>query len=290
MKKEYMLPLFVVSIAALSLQNSKSYEVKRYHPEMFRNSGGASPGKTGAPGESNCTSCHNSSVFDGSNENILILMNGAVPVNTYLPGSTYTISLSLASNPSKKGFQATALTSSGQMAGMFSAGTNTSVNGTTKKYANHKSSSNTNATPFWTWTWTAPSINVGNVVFYVATCKANNNGSDSGDQIFLSQHTISAQGSTGVNENTSPLSGMKVAYDAINRTVLLNFASLSSGEMTINFVDMNGRSVFKSEIGTAMVGENTHKVQLPSDLRKGFYVVHVLVNNNTASAKVQILN
>jgi hypothetical protein len=290
MKKTYIFPLFVVAVAGLSLQNSTSLELAKYHASNSKNGGGSAPGRTGAPGEGNCTDCHSGSVLDGANENVLFVVDGATSVTQYVPGSSYTISLAMSSNPAKKGFQATALDATGAMAGTFTAGTTTSVNGTTKKYANHKSTSNTNATPLWTWTWTAPATNVGNVTFYVASNKANNDGGTASDQIYLSQHTVTAQAGAGLEEKTTALSGMKAAYDASNRSVVLNFASLSSGEMTMNFVDMNGRSVFKTQIGSALVGENTHKVQLPSDLKNGIYVVHLLVNNNAASAKVQIIN
>ena len=47
----------------------------KINQEAFRpmNSGGAGPGKTGAPGESNCTACHAGSVMDGANVNVLTL-------------------------------------------------------------------------------------------------------------------------------------------------------------------------------------------------------------------------
>jgi len=290
MKKTYIFPLFVVAVAGLSLQKSASMKLTNYHSREIKNGGGSAPGRTGAPEESDCTGCHTGSVLDGANENVLFVVDGATSVTQYVPGSTYTISLAMSSSPAKKGFQATALDASDQMAGTFTAGTTTAINGTTRKYANHKSTSNTSATPLWTWTWTAPATDVGDVTFYVATNKANNDGGTGSDQIYLSQHTVTAQTGAGIGEKTSVLSGMKVAYDASNRSVVLNFASLSSGEMTMNFVDMNGRSVFKSEIGFAAVGDNTHKIQLPSDLKNGMYVVHLLVNNNTASANVQVVN
>lgn len=290
MKKSYIFPIFIASIAGLSLQNATSTSLTKYHSKEIRNGGGAAPGRTGAPNESNCTACHTGNVLDGSSENVLVVTDGTNPVTEYIPGATYTVSLAMSSNPAKKGFQATALDANDLMAGSFTAGINTSINGSAKKYANHNSTSNTSATPLWTWTWTAPSTDVGDVTFYVATNKANNNGGDSGDQIYLSQYTVAAQGGAGIKEQASPLSAMKVSYDATNRTVILSFSSLFSGEMTMNFVDINGRSVLKNEIGSALVGKNTHKVQLPSDLKAGMYVVHLLVNNNTTSAKVQILN
>lgn len=169
-----------------------------------QNSGGASPGMTGAPNESNCTQCHSGSVQNGDAENILTILNGPTPVNTYTPGQQYNVNLIMASNPAKKGFQATALTASNNMAGGFTgqAG-NTSINGGVKKYANHTSLSNTSATaPLWTWTWTAPAAGSGPITFYVATNKTNNNGNNNGDVIYLSQHVIQEESNNNVSEGT----------------------------------------------------------------------------------------
>ena len=56
---------------------------------MPTNSSGAGAGKTGAPGESNCTACHSGSTQDGANENLLTVLDGGNPVFEYLPGQTY---------------------------------------------------------------------------------------------------------------------------------------------------------------------------------------------------------
>ena len=81
------------------------------------------------------------------------------------------------------------------MAGNFVAGANTqiktaTISGGQRKYATHKSSSNTSATQTWNWTWEAPATEQGAITFYVATNKANNNGNDNGDIIYLSQHVF----------------------------------------------------------------------------------------------------
>jgi hypothetical protein len=290
MNKSYIFPVFILACLGLSLQKSSLLDSGWFHASAVKNGGGSSPGFTGAPGEESCTACHSGSVLDGANENVLIVTDGVLPVSQYVPGASYTVSLAMSSNPAKKGFQATALDVSGQMAGTFTAGVTTSINGSVMNYANHKSLSNTAITPAWTWNWKAPSTNVGKVTFYVASNVANNNGGSNGDKIYLSQHILTAQAGAGVEESLYPVSKMNVAYDSQNGGMILTFSSLNTGEMTVNFIDMNGRSVFKSEIGTALIGENTHKISLPSDLRSGLYVVHLLVNNNTASAKLKITN
>jgi hypothetical protein len=286
MKKSYFLPMFILAVGGLSLQNSAEFNYSNLHAE--RNGGGASPGRTGAPGETNCTACHSGSVLDGTSENILTVLDGSTPITEYTPGSVYTVSLSMASNPAKKGFQSTALDGTDAMAGSFLAGTTTTISGTSVKYANHNSSSNTSATSSWTWTWSAPVTNVGDVTFYVAANKANGNNNVTGDEIYLSQHTIAAPTGAGVEESASPVSGLSLGFDPVNSKLKLKFNTLISGEMTLNLLDINGKVVMNKEIGTSMIGKNDQSVQLPSDLKNGIYVVHLLVNNNTISGKIMI--
>jgi hypothetical protein len=291
MKKNYILALSgVVLIGALSFQKSGDFKVEKYFAKNGHklNGGGAAAGKTGAPGEGNCTSCHSGSVLSGATENVLTVLSGTTPVTSYVPGQTYTVSLVMSSNPAKKGFQATALNPSNTMAGSFTAGVNTLINGSAKKYANHTSSSNTSAVTAWLWTWTAPATNVGDVKFYVATNKANGNNNDTGDQIYTSQHTITAPAGAGVEESASATSDFKVGYSSENNTVNISFNSLISGDMYVNVVDLNGRSVFTGDLGNSVVGENTESFRLPSDFRNGMYIANFFVNNNSMSAKFMV--
>ena len=292
MKKNYMLALSgVVLMGALSFQRSGDQKIEKFFAKNGHqlNGGGAAAGKTGAPGEGNCTSCHSGTVQSGATENVLTLLSGTTPVTSYIPGQTYTVTLVMASNPAKKGFQATALEIAGNtMAGNFTAGTNTSINGSIKKYANHTSSSNTNAVTAWIWTWTAPATNVGDVKFYVATNKANGNNNDTGDMIYTSQHLISAPAGAGLEESSSTTSNFKVGYSSEQNSVNFSFNSLIAGEMSVNIVDLNGRSVFFGNLGNAAVGENIESLKLPSDLKNGMYVANFFVNNHAMSAKFMV--
>lgn len=289
MKKRYILPLAACVIAGtFSFNESGISKVEKFIlPNGHNiNAGGASAGKTGAPGETNCTACHSGTAQNGSSENILTVLSGSTPVTSYTPGSSYTIALVMSSNPAKKGFQATVLNSSNQMAGTFVASSNTAINGTTKKYANHKSTSNTSATTAWGWTWTAPSSDDGDVTFYIATNKANGNNNDTGDAIYLSQHVITSN--VGLIEQTQEESNFSAAYSPSNNMLILNFTTLSVGEMSINMMDLNGKSVFVYNLGNSQIGENKEKLVLPSDLKNGIYVVNFFVNNKAMSAKIMV--
>ena len=289
MKKIYIFPLAaVVFVGALSFQRTGNFTVEKYLAKNGHklNANGSGPGKSGAPGEQNCTSCHSGTALSGSSENVLLLLNGVTPTTTYVPGASYSVALSMSSNPAKKGFQATALSASNAMAGSFVASANTQINGSVKKYANHTGTSNTNSTMVWGWTWNAPTTDVGDVTFYVATNKANNDGGNSGDAIYLSQHVISS--TLGVQEEENVAANFSAGYSSSTNSLALNFTTLSAGEMNLNLVDLNGKSVFTYNMGNAVIGENKEKITLPSDLKNGIYIVHFFVNNKAMSSKVMI--
>ena len=291
MKKNY----FIFSVAALALgfisfQGTGNVEIEKYLVKnQHKNANGAPSAKTGAPGENNCTQCHSGTSQSGTSENTFVLLSGLTPVTSYTPGATYNVSLSMASAPAKKGFQATALSSSNTMAGTFTGqvvgGTNVSTSGG-RQYANHTSASNTSSNTNWIWTWTAPATNVGDVTFYVATNKANNNTTASGDAIYLSQHIVGSTAS--IDENESVKSNFVAGYNAETNAVKIDFTSLTAGEMFFNLVDMNGRSVFTYEMGNAQIGKNATSIKLPNDLKNGIYFVNVFINNTPMSAKIQV--
>lgn len=291
--KKLLIPsvLLAASIGFFAFK-SELTNLHKFHKSPL-NSNGVSGGKAGAPGEQNCTSCHSGSTQAGTTENVFTVLDGSNnPVTTYILGDTYTVTLAMSSNPTKKGFQATALTPSNVMAGNFVAGTTTQVNSATisggaRKYANHKNSSNTSATPLWTWTWTAPSTNVGDVTFYVAANKANGNNQDSGDQIFLSQHVVSAPSTSGIEENSFK-SFFNASFNAEKNGVHLNFNSLKADKISINIVDLTGKSVLTRTIGFSKIGENSEFVSLPNNLPNGYYLVNLFLNNKALSSKILV--
>jgi len=291
MKKNYIiLSVATLALGFISFQRNGNVEVEKFLAKnQHKNASGAPSGKTGAPSENNCTQCHSGTTQSGAAENTFVLLNGFNPVTSYTPGATYNVSVSMTSTPAKKGFQATALSSTNVMAGNF---TGQVVGGTAvstasgRQYANHTSASNTSANMAWLWTWTAPATNVGDVTFFVATNSANNNSVTSGDVIYLSQHII---GSTAaIDENESVKSNFVAGYNGETNAVKIDFTSLSAGAMFFNLVDMNGRSVFTYQMGSAQIGENSTSVKLPNDLKNGIYFVNVFVNNTPMSAKIQV--
>lgn len=287
MKSTFLFTLALASVSLLSFQRYNSWQIEKYfNKNGHKNASGSPTGRTGAPGEQNCTGCHGGTALDGSTENVLTILDGITPVTSYVPGQSYTVSLSMNSDPAKKGFQATALDANGNMAGTFTAGTNTQISGTSRKYANHTSTSNTSATQLWGWTWVAPTISTNEVTFYVATNKTNANGTTSGDQIFLSQHVLGS--SAGINESSSEKYQFVASYQHDLNQLLIRFNSLYSDNMHLTISDVSGKMIMNQDLGNCVVGQNKELVSLPSHISSGTYIVHFFLNNKAMSAKIQV--
>lgn len=288
--KKIILPIALFTVS-LGIYSFRTQEVKGFQAAPT-NANGPSGGQSGAPGEQNCTSCHNGATQDGSAENLLILNNDlGMGMTQYTPGDTYTVNLSMASNPAKKGFQVTALNGANAMAGNFVAGANTqlktaTISGGQRKYATHKNTSNTAATQVWNWTWVAPATSEGAVTFYVATNKANNNNNDNGDVIYLSQHVFTNDDAS-VNE-TQVENNFSVGYGVEKEELVISFSTLSIVPTSLNLVDLQGKSVWSKKLENASLGQNKEFVALPKHIPNGMYVVHFFVGNKAYSAPISI--
>jgi hypothetical protein len=291
MKKNYVLPLLLIaSIGGLAVSRSADAKIEAYAHSHVRYASGPPAGQTGAPDESNCTSCHTGQVQDGDAINEFQFLDADLnEVTSYTPGATYTVHFTVNNPATKKGFQTVALTSSLAQAGSMTAspigGTIRVVSGG-RHYISHNSSSNT-TTMGWGFTWTAPATNVGNVKFYVASNVTNNSGTNSGDVIYTSDATLTPNSTSGITEKEGAMD-LSAGYAASTQTINLSFNSRISGAGFMNLVDLNGKSVYSAELNSVKIGGNTEKVLLPSDIKSGIYIVHLFVNNQSTTHKLMI--
>lgn len=159
------------------------------------NSSGAPNGFTGSPGDGGNTcavsGCH-SGISVGIKTNVF---TSNIPTDGYVPGTTYTITATVRSSPSRNtfGFQISPQTNAGVLVGsMISTSAGTKLTGA-GKYLTHTSSGITGSggVKSWSFNWVAPVAGTGNVTFYGAFNHANGNGGTSGDSIFKSTFIIS---------------------------------------------------------------------------------------------------
>lgn len=290
MKKIYILPsLALASLGFFAFQQTtaESSVVEKFTKE-HRFSGGGQSGLTGAPGEANCTQCHTGSTQDGTTENSFALLEGTTPVASYAPGTTYTATLQLLSSPTKAGFSSTTLDGTDAMAGnLIGAGIGGTQNFSAagRDYVSHTAASSAGSGQF-AWSWIAPATDVGPVTFYIASNVANDDGGTAGDVIYLSTHVIPS--SAGLFEEVVNDTKFTAGYNVTTNKLVLNFDYLAIGEMNLNLIDMNGRSVFTYDLGQSELGENQETITLPSELNEGMYVVHFFVGNKAMSANILV--
>ena len=157
---------------------------------------GGSPGaKSGSPGDNNqsCTQCHS-----GTPVGVEDWISTDIPASGYVPGSTYTITVSAAHDSQKFGFEATAERIGNQKTGTFIITNSNETKLVNNDFAVTHTSGGTagSNSRSWSFDWVAPSEGSGPVTFYAAVNATNSNNSTSGDVVYVTQY--------GVNEvNTS---------------------------------------------------------------------------------------
>lgn len=167
-----------------------------FTPQLLANGGGASPGYTGAPGESNCTACHSGSAI--SNSSSVVINTSAIPASGYKPGTTYQLRVRITSSQPRAGFQLVALRiANNTNAGTLTSGSDTEiVSGSGKTYINQSSTATIptgSGYKEWLFNWRAPSAGTGSVRFYTAVNAAGGTTGTSGDQIHLKNALISEE-------------------------------------------------------------------------------------------------
>ncbi len=293
MKKSYLLvAVGITSMAFIGMQKSGDAKIENFYASVHvKNAAGAQAGKTGAPGEPDCTQCHAGTAQDGTAQHTFAVLEGLNPVTNYVPGNTYNVSLQLATHNVKEGFEATVLdVQNDAMAGTFTGnnGIGTQiVSAGGKDYATHTSASNSSSNQFWVWEWQAPATDVGPVKFYVASNLADGNGATGGDVIYLSQHLLGSSTSS-IEENNQEDFNFVAGYSPEANKVFLTFNSLTVGNMYFNLVDLKGNSVFTYDLGESVIGENEEQIVLPSDLEAGIYLVHFFVGNRAMSSQIMV--
>lgn len=178
---------------------------------------GAPTGRTGAPGETTCTSCHSQNAGNGQ---ITIL----APTN-YSPGQTYQLQIRETTTDASRsiwGFETISLAGS-TMAGSFANTTaNTRIRvATTKSYVTHTSAGTfpgQTTEAMWSFNWTAPATDVGNVTFYAAGLLGDNDGGDGGDRTVTSTAVVQPQATVVIHHGFSDFDGDGKADPSVFRS------------------------------------------------------------------------
>jgi len=273
MKTKIFLTVMSFGIAALILL-----------PKAGSYTSGPTDGLTGAPGENTCVGCHDTySLNSGSGIDSIIFDNGLS--STYIPGNTYSISAMIQQGTATKfGFQLTVLKSSDNM----TAGTLVLTDASRTKlftdggrsYIVHTSAGTTAPTAginTWSFNWTAPSTNVGQVVFYLVTMTTNNNSSTSGDYVYTTSLTVNPNTTTDIAEKNAEVKSIKT----LNGNLIVTTPDLNDGLCEVTVSDVAGKLVLSAHI---QAQSNMLKIPVKK-LQRGVYLFTIQSGENVFTIK-----
>ncbi|MBL4624822.1 MAG: T9SS type A sorting domain-containing protein [Flavobacteriales bacterium] len=266
---------------------------------------GSHPSSTGAPGENTCarSGCHaNANVNAGDGVNSYTFKNSVgTDVSNYDADETYSISVKIAeSSTSKFGFEIVALDVNDDNIGSWiitdavrtwhqQTSDPSSLN---RKYVTHESAGTTATYPgesMWEFDWEAPVSGTGDVTFYFCTSATNNDGSGSGETLYLSNFTIPETGTTtGIIAVVDGEKLIKISYQQKEGLIQTEFSAKSGDNVLVKLSDLNGKQVAY----VASIARNNGKTQqslfVPGGISSGVYLVTVFVNNQASTKKIFI--
>lgn len=279
MKKTIFIVPILIGILSFTINKEEVGIISDYSCDRFLSKLNVASGKTGAPGEPNCTQCHAGSASSGLGVNTLIF-SGAN--DEYVPGQTYTFNLDVM-NSTTTGFQMTGLDNSNIKAGSFTAGTGSNIQTSSgKEYINHSGGTLSS----WTFDWTAPFTAVGDVTFYLASNVANGNGVTSGDEIYLTELVLAQASAVGMEESLLVNANFNVTLNSHSNEINLHYISNGQAKISAKVYNVNGKEIFAKQLGNSLQGENINTIKLKKQLPTGVYLVMLEINSEYFTKKL----
>ncbi|MEI6091633.1 MAG: choice-of-anchor V domain-containing protein [bacterium] len=247
-------------------------------------------GYSGAPGDGDCTSCHDGTVNSGSAT--ASITSSPSLSSGYTPGTDYTISVTLSNSPAPNnqrfGVDAVALLSSGA-----NGGTITITNTTLTKIKTHTVGSNTRShvvqtgsgntgpnTQTFSFKWTAPAAGKGTVTFYASLMGADNNGGNNGDEVYTT--------SLAANEITSsvlnPPELIYPANNALDRLLSEQLKWRKVADAQTYYIQVAKDAAFANILFQGNVGADTFKLVNTMAAETDYYWHVASVNTSGTSA------
>jgi hypothetical protein len=245
-------------------------------------------GRTGSPGEADCTGCHSSFTVNSGPGSITISSPNLTNWQ-YVPGQTYQIDVTVAhAGMPLFGFGFEALrTSNNSNGGTLSISNSAetqlksvSVGGNNRTNVVHKQNGGlSNDVHTFSFNWTAPATNIGNIMFYTAGNAANNQGDTLGDYIYKTSQLVTPFVS-GIEENRNE-SNIKV-YPNPATTFIVITSPPDDPVESVQIFNLNGEVIYQyiPEIEMAQL-----KIQKPENAA-GIYLLSCKTKTGTSLRKV----
>ncbi len=239
--------------------------------------------KTGSPlSDGKCFNCHKAGKYGVSLE--MKIFEDSTEVQNYEPGHRYKLKFHIkhTGNPSKYGFQLTALSKDKKSAGKFE---NLPSGFALRKlkgvdYIDHTSP---RSLEFLNVDWVAPDSNSGDVTVYFGGIAANGNGSTSGDGAAVNSFKI-PDGTSSSNDivHNSDLFDMNGNIS----TGVINLVNLKYSEFTYRIISRDGLILRKSNLETP--NSNTVRIDI-RDLKNGLYFIQMISGKEITSKSFVVL-
>ena len=223
-----------------------------FYPTTSNSNGTGSPGaKTNSPMDGgNCTGCHSGTL--NSVVGTATITND-IPVNGYVIGNTYTITLTgVKANCIKFGFELTAENGNSK-SGDFMITDNTTKLVNANNAVTHKSSGTSGSdSKSWTMNWTPTANSNGNTTFYASLLFSNANSNNNGDNTFTTSLSVNEAIFTAINDLSEK---NDFTFNTVTKTIESN--------TIVSIYDISGKLVLTTKKKSATI----------SYLKKGIYIL-----------------
>jgi hypothetical protein len=279
MKKIYFFFVCILVVASsLLLDNTSTHSRSNGSPESA--SGSPFDGVTCAK-----SGCHAGTASAQDN-----MVTSNIPASGYIPGQTYTITVSISqAGISKFGFSISPQNSSGAVLGslVITNTAETQLKNVGHQYVTHTTAGNAGTgSKTWSFDWIAPTVGTGAVPFYAAVNAANGNGTASGDQIYTDVYTVDEDITTQILENISDEVFSVFPNPADGNTAQVSFNATALTSSRIRIMSLNGTIVNEISHLAKLNGNQVAPLNL-ENLSKGVYFVEV--KNSTGTKMTRII-
>ena len=225
---------------------------------------------TGSPGDSNtsCALCHMGSADYGA----VATITTTIPASGYVSGETYDITVSVTTPQTRNGFQITAEDADANKVGTFATTSSDSQVANANHLVTHTAMGNMQKA--WTFQWTAPEDNVGDITFYAAVNSTNNNGADTGDQVVLTQTTVSY---SNLSLNEHLIIPFHIYPNPVGNTLQLEVSDITHAVLEITTLE--GKQVYVQNLTS-----QNNDIDVTS-LKTGIYLIAVREGNRIGTGK-----
>lgn len=267
-------------ILLVSFDNSQTVNYDIYkgsgHPTDKESSGMWS--NTGSPGDggATCAACHSGGV---TAENSWI--STTIPGTGYVPGQTYTITLTIAggSPTTGKGFSIVCENTSSVSVGTLTVtdAINTFFD---QDHVSHTSAGKTLSS--WSMDWTAPVAGTGTATFYAAFVK---NGYAGG--VATASASFNEDTSVGISNFANEVD-FNLFPNPVSEVLNIELSSISKNKITINIHSVLGQNIYTEDVN---VNNNTVNKSLNLtnlNLDSGVYFVTFSYDNKSVTKKIMV--